>query len=526
MKVDPGLLGELYTRGVPLAVIAERFDCSPRTVQAHLTRLQLPRRPRPLRSEGLDVDQLRVLYVEESLSVRAIADRLNTTSDKVSLRLIRAGIERRRPGRPSQQLPPLAKRSLASAYVTRRESITEIAARFGCSEHHARNELRRHGIGRSRTQQLPPGCIELSPQLLQRWYVRDELTLEQISERAGGSPARAQVALRRAGIPARAPGTVPKRRLQPLMKEVLHQLYVVEELSTAQIAERMGGQASRVRNALIRAGIPRRPRTRPPTRLGIPRDELEDLYVGQRASADTIAATHGVSTYQVRLRLRAEGIRRPNGSPPRLPPSPPPATLRRLYVKEGHTLSELAARYRTSKPKVRAWLEAVEITVTPRTSRADRLQLPATEIADDYWESGCSAAEIAADRGTTVTQVLRALHEGGVPVRIGFRRTESICVLDRLYGDRQIVELLRRHDIPVVPQPGTLLERFPTPAGLSAELLRAMYLDVGISARHIELLTGQPHEHVLDRLRRAGVPVRSPSDLSPWRRRQVAAAIA
>lgn len=142
MKVDPGLLAELYTSGVQLAVIAERFGCSPRTVQAHLTRLHLPRRPRPLLSEGLDVDQLRVLYVEESLSVRAIADRLNTTSDKVSLRLIRAGIERRRPGRPSQQLPSLAKRSLASAYVTRLESITEIAARFGCSEHHVRKAAR------------------------------------------------------------------------------------------------------------------------------------------------------------------------------------------------------------------------------------------------------------------------------------------------------------------------------------------------------------------------------------------------
>lgn len=390
----------------------------------------------PSGGDALDVQLARVLYEDQMMSLRSIASQLETTPDKVRLRLVRSGVTLRPPGRGPQRGASFDASELADAYVTRQLSIEGIAEELGCSVNRVREELRRHGIRRRRVPApLPEGWVELTPELLDDLYVRDERTIAEIATRVGGSDARVQAALRRAGIRARPPGTVPARRLQPLTKELLHRLYVEERLSAAKIAERVGGDPNRVLNALKRAGIPRRPKNAPPRELTIDAQELFDLYVKERVSAEDIAVAHGVSTWQVRLRLRAEAIRRPNGSPPRLPPSPPRRVLERRYLREGWTIAQLAAEYRTSTPKVRAWLENAGIPVAPRTSRSHRLQLPVEEVADAYWEHGRSADDIACDYATTRSQVLRCLHDGGRPVRLGFGRDGSLRVLDLLYAD-------------------------------------------------------------------------------------------
>jgi len=76
--------------------------------------------------------------------------------------------------------------------------------------------------------------------------------------------------------------------------------------------------------------------------------------------------------------------------------------------------------------------------------------------------------------------------------------------------------VLRRHRVPRRPRPGSITTRFPTPVPLTAQLLAALYTGTGLSARQIELLTGQPHEQVLDTLHQAGTPVRRGTSSSPW----------
>jgi len=52
---------------------------------------------------------------------------------------------------------------------------------------------------------------------------------------------------------------------------------------------------------------------------------------------------------------------------------------------------------------------------------------------------------------------------------------------------------------------------------LTAALLHEAYLEVGLSAHHIELLTGQPAEQILDALHAAAIPVRTTEGTpSPW----------
>jgi hypothetical protein len=111
------------------------------------------------------------------------------------------------------------------------------------------------------------------------------------------------------------------------------------------------------------------------------------------------------------------------------------------------------------------------------------------------------------------------MHDHGIPVRSTRRkRPELYQLLQALYDDDQVTDLLARHRIPVRAQPGPIASRFPTPTPLSSGLLYDAYLELGLSARHIELLTGQPAEQVLDALHAAGIPVRTNGGRSPWLR--------
>jgi hypothetical protein len=140
---------------------------------------------------------------------------------------------------------------------------------------------------------------------------------------------------------------------------------------------------------------------------------------------------------------------------------------------------------------------------------------------------------IAAELDTTIQLVLRALHEHGIPVRRGgaprtrdtadTRERAADTALRRLtalYQDPDVVALLREHHIPQRPMPGTITERFPTPVPVTREFLTAAYTDIGLAAAHIEQLTGQPAERILQQLHHHQIPVRHTLARSPWLQRQ------
>ena len=521
----PAVLQRLYVdEGLPLKEVGERLGYSSSWVRTLLARNAIPiRRPggRGLRDKGIDVEAVRRLYERDGWTIAEIAEELGTTRDKIAVRLHLSGAALR-PAQPrSGRLPRLGRSQLVAAYVKRGMSIEQIAREHSCSPAHVRNELRRHDVHRSRVPSaLPDGWAALTPALLRRLYVRDCLTAGEVAAQVGGSPARVLSALRRAGISRRPPGTRSGHRLQPLTAELLHQLYVVEGLSAIAIATRVGGVPDRVYPALARFGIPRRSPRRQPRPLTITKNELEEAYVAQRQSKEEIAAAHGASVWQVTQRIRADGIRRAPRARAK-PATPPAAELARLYLDEGVTLADLTHRYRTSRPVVRAWLDDAGVPVRERTRREHRQRLPESEVAEAYWEQGCSAAEIAAHMGTAIHQVLRCMHDNGVAVRAGFGRDLALTVLDQLYADPDVARVLRRESIPERRQTGAITDRFPQPFALSAPLLRSLYEEIGLSARHIELLTGETHEQVLDALRRVDVEVRPPSSYSPWRQRQL-----
>ena len=146
-------------------------------------------------------------------------------------------------------------------------------------------------------------------------------------------------------------------------------------------------------------------------------------------------------------------------------------------------------------------------------------------MRDLYLTREWTAAEIAAELNTTSQQVLRALHEHGIPVRPGGppRKRGGDQALQRLtalYQDPDVAALLQRHRIPTRPEAGTITERFPTPVTLTRPFLVEAYTEIGLATSHIEQLTGQPAECILQLLRDQGIPVRHSGPHSPWLQRQ------
>lgn len=80
--------------------------------------------------------------------------------------------------------------------------------------------------------------------------------------------------------------------------------------------------------------------------------------------------------------------------------------------------------------------------------------------------------------------------------------------------------MLRRHHVPRWQITGGIAQRFPAPIPLTAGLLRYAYSDIGLSSAPVEMLTGQPHEQILDALQTHDIQVRPFSTFSPWLVRQ------
>jgi hypothetical protein len=356
-------------------------------------------------------------------------------------------------------------------------------------------------------------------------YVEQQMTVAQVASAVGISTTRITAALKRHGIALRKPGWVDGVPPPPITAEQLHQLYVQGDMRIDETAAALETTDTRVRAALRRHGIPIRPERRSLPPLGLNKEALTDLYVHQRLDDEQIGELHGVPPWRVRQRIRELGVRRPQVDPPRLsrPSAPPADELRVLYTEQGRTLAQIGRMFHTSAPVVREWLEQAGIPVKPRTTRATRAQLDPRHVRELYEQRQWSSTEIAAHLNTTRALVLRTLHEHDVPVRQGPSRRPAApdaARLTALYGDPEVLTLLRAHRIPRRTIVGGIAERFPQPTALTGPFLTAAYQDIGLSATHIEQLTGQPTERVLAELRSHDIQVRSKGSFSPWFLRQ------
>jgi len=114
-------------------------------------------------------------------------------------------------------------------------------------------------------------------------------------------------------------------------------------------------------------------------------------------------------------------------------------------------------------------------------------------------------------------------HDLGWPVRVGGPTArngpEEIELIQALYEDQLVGAALKRNGVPRVEPGGPIWRRFPAQVAVTPELLHELYVDCGLSTRHIELLTGRPAQTVNQLLRKIGIQLRSPGGRTPFLQR-------
>ncbi len=518
-------LRRLYLdEGLTLSAIAERVGACHGAVAKALERLGVERRPR---SESLTRPvpedlraQLVKLYVEEGLSMAAVAAAVGRSTYVVGYWLDRAGIPRRQAA--ARRRPVIDPDELRRAWVDDRIELAALARAFGTSQTFVQAELARLGI--RRTRRAPDHLAAIPVQKVIDLYEANGLSAAQVAQRLGCSYTWVLDTLRREGVAIRPRSWKPGQPATGVSPDLIEKLYVGEGLEIEEVAARVGFAPGGVQSALRRLGIPLRSRRRIPVPVTATAEELAAMYVDRRLSDQEIAERLGTTAYQVCLRRRELGVHRPASPPPHPPPvvAPPPRMLDGLYVEQGLTLVEIARRYHTSAPVVRGWLETAGIPVARRTTRATRRLLPREPLGELYVGAEMTAPQVAAELDASPQLVRRSLHDHGIPVRPGNGGAAwALQLVDELYEDPEVHDLLVRHRVPQRRQPGTIAQRFPLPVPLTEDLLRDAYCGIGLSSHHIELLTGQPFDAVLTALGSFGIRVRTNQGMSPWRRKLV-----
>ena len=374
------------------------------------------------------------------------------------------------------------------------------------------------------SRNAPPPPVET----LRRLYVTEGLTVTEVAERLDLPQRRVTAALQAAGIPRRRPGWTDGAPPSPITAQQLGDLYVEHGNTVREVAAVLGTTTTRVNAALRRHGIARRPEPAPPPPpLALDAATLTDLYVTRRLDDTTIGTQYSVPSWRVTRRRRELGVHRPASPPPHPdPPVMPPAKdLHRWYVTEGRTLEQIAHHHHTARDTVRAWLQTAGIPIQPRTSREHRKHLDPELLRDLYQDREWSATMIAAELDTSIQQVLRTLHEHGIPVRRGGAPSQpdnahALQRLTALYQDPDVVALLREHHIPERPMAGTITQRFPTPA-----LITRTFLAAGLHRDRFSCSTYRTTHRTTSRTHPAPtpppqIPVRHTLARSPWLQRQ------
>lgn len=344
---------------------------------------------------------------------------------------------------------------------------------------------------------------------------RSGATQKAIAQRLGVSRQRVAEALAAAGVDRRESGLAC-----PVDDTELRRL-VADGKNQRELSAMFAAAPGTVGRWLAEAGI-----GEPDPRIDHGR--LCELYVVEALTVREVAERFGVPHHRVIRELALAGVarrsrheRRPRGARAAVTDE----ALRELYVERGLTLRELRAVFGVSDEYLRKRLRECGLAKRPGTfvPRLARDRDEVTADAAELYEAGLGLREVGEALGISSSEVRELLHEAGIAVRppgLPFAADQrDRRLLEDLYGDSAVVEVLERFGVPVQdpsqwsrPSPFEVLVDLPLPEAL----VRELYVEVGLSGYHIGLLCGVGALSVMNRLRALGIAVRPSGRPCPW----------
>ena len=193
-ELSKALLTKLYLQeNISIRAIAEMTGWSYASVARRCRKYGIKLRSRAEHKKiNIDKSLLQQYYVEERKSVDEIAGILSCNPTTVLRRLNEYKIPVRRNRREG-----LTKQLIQKLYVKEHRSTREIGKLCGCSRTAVQNRCREYGIP-LRDSRLPR--IEINEEMLRTWYVKDGRSIEQIAKIVGCSYRTIFTRVKRLGL--------------------------------------------------------------------------------------------------------------------------------------------------------------------------------------------------------------------------------------------------------------------------------------------------------------------------------------
>jgi transposase-like protein len=191
----------------------------------------------------------------------------------------------------------LNKETLTRLYIKEQKATREIAKMYGCSSTLVRYRCIKYGI------KLRPRreSIKIKKSVLQKLYVKEGKSLNKVAELLSCSPITVSARCRQYGI--KIGGT---KGVKGLEKSLLQKLYIREGKTIRDIAKDVGCSREAVRTRCKKYGIPLRPTG--VKRINIDKSTLRRLYVKEGKTMNEIAEIFDCAFSTVYKRAKRIGL--------------------------------------------------------------------------------------------------------------------------------------------------------------------------------------------------------------------------
>lgn len=191
----------------------------------------------------------------------------------------------------------LNKETLKRLYVVEQKSLREIAKIYGCSAFRIRYRCLKYRI---KLRPKSEKRVLLKKSVLQRLYVQENKSPREIAQIFTCTPDTVHRRLRQYGIPLKA------KKSKGITKSLLHKLYIKEGKTTREIAQIIGCSRETIRYICKQLGIP----LRKPGSKGYDIDglTLRRLYIKEGKNLTEIAKMFGCAVRTISKRVKRFGL--------------------------------------------------------------------------------------------------------------------------------------------------------------------------------------------------------------------------